>query len=1398
MVACPTDGNCTIQCLDSFSCDGTVINAYSSSTELHCVASDLNQSNICTNGVRINVETSMAKSVRLNCSNVALNPSAQGIVVCDHISVTQLNHHHDHNNSNPNSTVNATTMTNETALELAFFCTGNGINCDAIDINVTDSTRLDITGIGAGSSLNASRFLHSGDLNLTVRDGMVVSNNVFASIGSSDNDTNLTVSSLLDSRLQANKFLLSGGFDRIAILNIAGDASNTLHVDNVAQLVIECSEHSESDCGGFGTFYVNDSLQLLNVSAAPHTTFASCAIEAANEIDRVSMTFARNASFESVNISSPALGQLSIHGNAQRNNDALQVLVESDDIFWLLLHGGVFSNLHIDSVQFELPQPINAINVSIVNSTCTNLTVSGTLVATPRVSVTCSNSTCDSLRINNLEGASLLTINATGNLTNAYVTGDPLLISAHGAFGHLSQCHIDASLISDVLTLNASDAFVIESNVFELNHDATAMFTTSGDVSFLQNIIRSPVITAAPFEFNFNLSISAEHVEFNKTANQTYNFNAADMIIMSLNASQALKNSMIHVYDANASMMITNDGGVFFGNTITSQQRNLFSMSCLGMCEGPLDQHPKNSFNLPSVSDAVFVVGAGGIWNQEYIDINVAENASISLVAQAGGTIFRVPVNDALSVSLENDHNSSLTYGVMIAPLAKAIYIDAETAGLQVTANVTGYSFEKRNIWNTEYDHMHISSTFEFELNGTALYPTSFIDNVLVIDLFSTVSFVGDDNSQVINNGMQIYTNQNHTQETMTADIVLSVISAGVAYNGVAFAFSVVDGVAYNFPRAYFVNLSIADSKFNMTTFAHNNIDARNVSEFLVSGHAYNFTHNNVKLNQNGIFNLSGTGATQALQNIFMSSANSNFNNLTDDIFMLSMWNMNAMGVSFVQSDAAFTFDHASNISLQGALSNKRVDFLNNASTVNITSLVGGRFLNNSIHATQLDTLHVVLNGNNAAAVASPNVYNIDNVRNTVSFNVSFPDAITAENTRFNFTDVGAFELYVYNGSNVSDVMLSGLQVRDTLLIANYNGTMNNVSVYADYITTFVLSCLGGCQYTTVPNTFSLGAVLNVSLILNAANNDRMDLSAMQKMSTVSPAATVYMSSAGSGTNVSGAMFTQLNAPQSFVLEAFGGRFENMQIDATYSVEINAKNGGHIDNVRVTPDKIESIIINNQNASITALTVVPQTAVHSIVVGNFGELSHSMIDAETAQILNILCAPNADGNGHYDDASDMVYCNNLTVWVPEPSSSSGNHTDASLICSNTGCQNIVFHTENSIDDIGITLRDCPCETAVASSCVNEQFTIYCEASEDVPSIFSQNKCSGKCCGDIVDDLKITSCDYSTGGKKKSKTGAIVGGVCGALIGVVLIAFGFYYWKKRKTLAEEEVRQPLNS
>eukprot|EP01083_Nonionella_stella_P177285 622660_1 len=211
-------------------------------------------------------------------------------------------------------------------------------------------------------------------------------------------------------------------------------------------------------------------------------------------------------------------------------------------------------------------------------------------------------------------------------------------------------------------------------------------------------------------------------------------------------------------------------------------------------------------------------------------------------------------------------------------------------------------------------------------------------------------------------------------------------------------------------------------------------------------------------------------------------------------------------------------------------------------------------------------------------------------------------------------------------------------------------------------------------------------------------------------------------------------------------------------------------------------DGNSSIWINNTNGTMNGVTVsggsvqvanamgwmneLNVSATHQVVVHNIGSLSNSSIEAASAHNLSVMCSS---------------HCLNVSISVPIASDAV-----SSLLCVNKGCPKLTFYTVNGMNDFDvIRLEDCSCNAAVNDSCIDDEWDIYCGA-QDGASVVKENSCEGSCCGDILHDLRVKGCDYGRGGSTFSHTGAIVAGICGGILALVVIAASIYLYKKKRS------------
>eukprot|EP01084_Bolivina_argentea_P043919 80880_1 len=234
-----------------------------------------------------------------------------------------------------------------------------------------------------------------------------------------------------------------------------------------------------------------------------------------------------------------------------------------------------------------------------------------------------------------------------------------------------------------------------------------------------------------------------------------------------------------------------------------------------------------------------------------------------------------------------------------------------------------------------------------------------------------------------------------------------------------------------------------------------------------------------------------------------------------------------------------------------------------------------------------------------------------------------------------------------------------------------------------------------------------------------------------------------------------------------------GGTIGNFTNTAN-TVDVSNQFGGVMKNISLNARDVIQVA---SHGIIDQLYVGGSGGQSQVIVNVTGTLNNSVIDGTHAKALSVICA--SEGAANFEG-----YCANVTLNLA---------TSSSLLCRSLGCQNLTFRTAKDIDDMDITLTECPCDKAVRSSCIegDNQWNIYCDASlNGVASVFKDNTCHGECCGSIIDDLKVKNCHYPGGGKKKSTTGGIVGAVCGTILGVIMIAAAVYYFKKKKKAQQE--------
>eukprot|EP01083_Nonionella_stella_P161968 531211_1 len=228
-------------------------------------------------------------------------------------------------------------------------------------------------------------------------------------------------------------------------------------------------------------------------------------------------------------------------------------------------------------------------------------------------------------------------------------------------------------------------------------------------------------------------------------------------------------------------------------------------------------------------------------------------------------------------------------------------------------------------------------------------------------------------------------------------------------------------------------------------------------------------------------------------------------------------------------------------------------------------------------------------------------------------------------------------------------------------------------------------------------------------------------------------------------------------------------------------------NSGSFEDNTVDIVHIDVLSIENRGGIMNELHVEPKHGIDKVFLNINGALSNSSFDARKSRYLSVICES-------FDGMTDG-FCDNVTLRIPE-----SNTSLSSLLCKKEGCQNMIFYTVNDIDDVELSLADCPCDKAVKTSCIGRgnEWNIYCVVNgSSSESVFRKNECDGECCGDVVNDLRDEKCDYSGGSKDRNDV-VIIAIACGAVLVFVVIGSVVYCLKKKKKVKEEAESLMVNS
>eukprot|EP00484_Ammonia_sp_Unknown_P000448 CAMPEP_0197023312 /NCGR_PEP_ID=MMETSP1384-20130603/4035_1 /TAXON_ID=29189 /ORGANISM="Ammonia sp." /LENGTH=1311 /DNA_ID=CAMNT_0042451507 /DNA_START=226 /DNA_END=4161 /DNA_ORIENTATION=- len=1302
MTLCPdgADTACMINCTDSFSCFNLTVTSSSGYTQLNCSTPDMNTSNICTRA-RMNV---VSGNVSINCMQTATNQDGDDMLVCDQVQLdTTMN-----SNVSSNITANISSVDS-----VSFRCVGNGANCKSIDIDATNALSFMAEISGLGSNLNDSFFISNAPQFDVVIAGLAVAsdntfrgNDVPMSMAMSMNMSNVTSSNNVTVHLREggtslrNSYIFGGLFSTFQFIgdaavtpsfssnvvnitnpmnitqtlnvsNMAGDSSNMVSASNLTNFTFTCD--NEQRCG-FGTFTL--SMNNAFTVSAPGNGLLTMATMQNNQI-RATLNF--------------------VDQNAMLSLRCLALSCEN-----------VTANL---SCSAALP--------------CNNVSISAEESYLTPVRVHCGEKAqCNAIRIENKMGATMVNI-SNGTMNNSNIAGDPLYIVGNGSSGVLEQTKVAGLITSDVTTVTGSNGFVFRYNTFELNNNASIM--TDNTTTFLRNVLRSTDTSS------ITVSVNDSAMNFNKSSNKEYNFNAASNLMFSMTEGQLFKSGIINVFQNRSTVAFSNQGGRFFGTTFNCDQCLTFNLitngtnSNLSVADGRVVLDAANTFNLRNVSNASFAADNGAMLTAQTIVVNVGNQSNVTLTAYSGGIVEDVEVQ-GIGVTITNLNLPAET--VLLNLGRMYIGVEANVAVLELNRSLENFTIDAEP-----------ADDLSIMLNSNV-----FADNIIRAN---EITVTGDGPSRFVNNAL--------VASKSTTNCTLSINSDDYHNASRAFVFKQTND-SLVFMQGDFVNLTLLNATFHNVT-----IDVHTIDRVLIySDSAYVFADNVVRVNQTGKFEMLGADGTNVVNTTIVdrdSNAQLSFGYLMNATSvaagnqsnMTSMVNMTKMGHQYMFARVSYV-----NVTVpsQGQFMNNMLMVADK--NVNVTVLNNGTYSNNTISAEQLTSLNVHCWGRCYSTGTGKNSFLVSNISQNLVIDVQSGDVLNELNTLFNFDNVANVLLSAQNNGLMEVIRFVGVNVSNSIMVLNDNGTMNDMEVNAGPNTQmFMLSCKnGGCQSTERTNTFG---------VMGAAQ-----LCIMAEQDVV---------------NMNNTHFHHLNTVPSIMLHSSGANavLRDIAIDSAQNstlapnVSITVMKSSNMRNVSLTAKHMQQIRVNvNSQAVLQGLMVEPETSVTDIVVNTKqGRFANSVIDATTASNLTMMCSAN----------STAMNCNNLTIHVPTSSK-------PSLVCSEVGCSNMVFYTTNGFEDLDMKVADCPCDIAVKTSCINGELEIYCSAQDSTPSVFVNNTCTGKCCGDIVDDLKVEECYNGGGGSGKKKTGAIVGGICGGIFAVILIVGLVYYFRRQKRLKDD--------
>eukprot|EP01084_Bolivina_argentea_P177753 307394_1 len=285
---CPTTNDintCEITCSDSNSCDATRIISESETTILNCITTDFDKTNICTNNVTIILSGNDINMATINCvSNISQTNDT--VIVCNDLIIKTLN----------------TTIPKSESL-LSFYCQGNGINCDQINIDSTKMNRLSVYTNGLNATITNSTFINTDNIYIEIKDN---ANIALSSFNGTMSTTNSVVDIIIKDSgvLNMNNFMFDGvnkfsintannvvgagllnhnnihisntesGPQTVILSGINGDNTNIINAAKCNSFELICTNNL-IDCGNIGMINVMHATDTVNISIGKNVNFTN-------------------------------------------------------------------------------------------------------------------------------------------------------------------------------------------------------------------------------------------------------------------------------------------------------------------------------------------------------------------------------------------------------------------------------------------------------------------------------------------------------------------------------------------------------------------------------------------------------------------------------------------------------------------------------------------------------------------------------------------------------------------------------------------------------------------------------------------------------------------------------------------------------------------------------------------------------------------------------------------------------------------------------------------------------------------------------------------------------------------------------------------------------------------